>query len=122
MPDDHATPYDAGFYEDQMGLSVQSAHEIVPIVVSHFQARSVVDVGCGVGGWLKAFAENPNKVLDRDQLLNLVLDESVEHLRDPADPTRITDASRPLGRPPAFTIRAPREDRQAPSPTGPCAR
>lgn len=32
-----------------------------------------------------------------DQLLNLVLDESVEHLRDPADPTRITDASRPLG-------------------------
>eukprot|EP00879_Flechtneria_rotunda_P003432 GHRR01003661.1.p1 GENE.GHRR01003661.1~~GHRR01003661.1.p1 ORF type:complete len:100 (+),score=19.22 GHRR01003661.1:157-456(+) len=32
-----------------------------------------------------------------DQLLNLVLDEAVEYLRDPADPMRITDGTRTLG-------------------------
>ena len=32
-----------------------------------------------------------------DQLLNLVLDEGVEYLRDPEDPTKVTDATRPLG-------------------------
>mmetsp|Transcript_4070 Transcript_4070/g.7876 ORF Transcript_4070/g.7876 Transcript_4070/m.7876 type:complete len:101 (-) Transcript_4070:174-476(-) len=32
-----------------------------------------------------------------DQLLNLVLDESVEYLRDPEDPLRLTDQTRTLG-------------------------
>lgn len=32
-----------------------------------------------------------------DQLLNLVLDEAVEHLRDPEDALRITDETRALG-------------------------
>ncbi|KAK3279610.1 Sm-like protein lsm7 [Cymbomonas tetramitiformis] len=32
-----------------------------------------------------------------DQLLNLVLDETTEFLRDPEDPLRITDQTRPLG-------------------------
>lgn len=32
-----------------------------------------------------------------DQLLNLVLDEAVEYLRDPEDPMRVTDATRSLG-------------------------
>ncbi|PSC70391.1 sm LSM7 [Micractinium conductrix] len=32
-----------------------------------------------------------------DQLLNLVLDEAVEYLRDPEDPMRVTDTTRPLG-------------------------
>ena len=32
-----------------------------------------------------------------DQLLNVVLDETVEYLRDPADPSRVTDSSRGLG-------------------------
>ncbi|KAL4433251.1 hypothetical protein ABPG77_003299 [Micractinium sp. CCAP 211/92] len=31
-----------------------------------------------------------------DQLLNLVLDEAVEYLRDPEDPMRVTDATRSL--------------------------
>ena len=32
-----------------------------------------------------------------DQLLNLVLDETVEYLRDPEDPLKITDQTRTLG-------------------------
>ena len=32
-----------------------------------------------------------------DQLLNLVLDEAVELLRDPDDPMKVTDRTRPLG-------------------------
>lgn len=32
-----------------------------------------------------------------DQLLNLVLDESVEYLRDPEDPLKVTDNTRNLG-------------------------
>jgi U6 snRNA-associated Sm-like protein LSm7 len=32
-----------------------------------------------------------------DQLVNIVLDETVEYLRDPCDPYRITDKTRQLG-------------------------
>ncbi|KMZ64215.1 U6 snRNA-associated Sm-like protein LSm7 [Zostera marina] len=32
-----------------------------------------------------------------DQLLNLVLDEAVEYLRDPDDPLKITDVTRRIG-------------------------
>lgn len=32
-----------------------------------------------------------------DQLLNLVLDEATEYLRDPDDPLRVTDQTRALG-------------------------
>ncbi|GFH25860.1 hypothetical protein V8C86DRAFT_2480162 [Haematococcus lacustris] len=32
-----------------------------------------------------------------DQLLNLVLDEALEYLRDPLDPTQLTDKTRSLG-------------------------
>ncbi|KAK2078491.1 hypothetical protein QBZ16_003331 [Prototheca wickerhamii] len=32
-----------------------------------------------------------------DQLLNLVLDETIEYLRDPEDPMRTTEQTRPLG-------------------------
>lgn len=32
-----------------------------------------------------------------DQLLNLVLDEAIEYLRDPDDPLRVTDQTRTLG-------------------------
>eukprot|EP00887_Chlorella_sp_A99_P007399 scaffold2.g7399.t1 len=32
-----------------------------------------------------------------DQLLNLVLDEAVEYLRDPEDPLSVTDQTRSLG-------------------------
>ena len=50
--------YDKRFYEAQQDGSLTSARKIVPIVLSLVPARSVCDVGCGVGTWLKAFEEN----------------------------------------------------------------
>jgi len=57
MPRDTGTrtPYDESFYEGQQDGSVRSAQIVVPIVLSLFPCRSVVDFGCGVGGWLKEF-------------------------------------------------------------------
>ncbi|MDX2265257.1 MAG: methyltransferase domain-containing protein [Hyphomicrobiales bacterium] len=47
--------YTEDFYNTQSGGSIASAETIVPIVMKHFRVTSVVDVGCGVGGWLKSF-------------------------------------------------------------------
>ncbi|HUI20666.1 MAG TPA: methyltransferase domain-containing protein [Methylocella sp.] len=52
------TPYTEAFYEGQQDGSVKSAQVVVPIVLSLFPAHSVVDFGCGVGGWLKEFESN----------------------------------------------------------------
>jgi hypothetical protein len=50
--------YDTNFYSDQQDGSLSSARVVVPLVLSIFDVRSVVDIGCGVGGWLKVFQEN----------------------------------------------------------------
>ncbi|MFO0804946.1 MAG: class I SAM-dependent methyltransferase [Gemmataceae bacterium] len=51
------TPYDAAFYADQSDGSLRSARAVAPLVVELVQPRSVLDVGCGVGTWLRAFHE-----------------------------------------------------------------
>jgi hypothetical protein len=50
--------YDDGFYRSQSDSSYLSALSIVPTVIEMFQVKSVVDVGCGVGTWLRAFNES----------------------------------------------------------------
>ena len=50
--------YSRKFFAHLREGSVGSARALVPIVLDIHPARSVVDVGCGVGGWVKAFAEN----------------------------------------------------------------
>jgi hypothetical protein len=49
------TPYSSSFFATQQEGSVESADIVIPIVLSLFKATSVVDVGCGVGGWLQVF-------------------------------------------------------------------
>jgi cyclopropane fatty-acyl-phospholipid synthase-like methyltransferase len=51
------TFYDDGFYafEDKTGMD--SARVIVPLILQLGSFKSVLDVGCGVGGWLKVFSE-----------------------------------------------------------------
>jgi SAM-dependent methyltransferase len=50
------TPYTAGFYDSKaIRVSAPSAGRIVPIVRSLFPIRSVLDVGCGRGDFLRAF-------------------------------------------------------------------
>jgi SAM-dependent methyltransferase len=53
------TTYTTGFYEMQRNGSLLSARKIVPEVLRLAgNCKSVVDVGCGVGTWLKVFEEN----------------------------------------------------------------
>lgn len=47
--------YSSQFYDSQARGSAMSAEVVVPLVLSLFPARSVIDIGCGVGGWLNAF-------------------------------------------------------------------
>lgn len=47
--------YNRKFYKVHQDRSEQSADIVVPVLLSVFPARSVVDVGCGVGAWLRAF-------------------------------------------------------------------
>ncbi|HRV46873.1 MAG TPA: methyltransferase domain-containing protein [Sedimentisphaerales bacterium] len=49
--------YDRGFYVGQQTSSLESAREVVPIVMDLIQPKTVVDVGCGLGTWLSVFAE-----------------------------------------------------------------
>jgi SAM-dependent methyltransferase len=51
------TAYDAPFFaRHQPGIRA-SARVIVPLVIDALAPQSVVDVGCGTGEWLAAFAE-----------------------------------------------------------------
>jgi 2-polyprenyl-3-methyl-5-hydroxy-6-metoxy-1,4-benzoquinol methylase len=51
------TVYDLDFFEGQAEGSQNSAAIVVPLAMSLMEINSVVDVGCGVGGWLRVFAE-----------------------------------------------------------------
>lgn len=51
------TVYDAAFYDRQIEGSVRSAAAVVQIVMSLARPKSVLDVGCGLGGWLAAFRD-----------------------------------------------------------------
>lgn len=54
-----SNPYDIEFYKRQTGGSSRSAAEVVPIVLRSFpNTRSVVDIGCGTGGWVRQFTES----------------------------------------------------------------
>ena len=50
-------PYDFNFYNGQIHPSYQSAKIIVPFLIKYFNPSSVIDVGCGMGTWLKSFIE-----------------------------------------------------------------
>jgi SAM-dependent methyltransferase len=52
------SPYSKEFYGQMEDKNLISAREVVPFVLEYVQPKSVVDVGCGTGLWLKAFQEN----------------------------------------------------------------
>ena len=51
------TVYNSGFYEGQREGSRKSAQRIVPEIMRMMNVGSVVDVGCGVGTWLRVFQD-----------------------------------------------------------------
>jgi len=50
--------YTRTFYDRRASRAARSADALVPIVAGLMPVRSVVDVGCGDGTWLRAFAEH----------------------------------------------------------------
>lgn len=51
------TNYDRKFYRSFRDLSYSSAREVVPLILRAMSVRSVCDVGCGDGAWLRVFRE-----------------------------------------------------------------
>lgn len=49
--------YPREFYDDLADTALPSARRMVPLVRALMPVASVVDVGCGTGGWLAAFRE-----------------------------------------------------------------
>jgi SAM-dependent methyltransferase len=48
--------YDPGFYAGQKRRSALAAETVAAILCAQLPLSSVLDVGCGLGGWLAAFA------------------------------------------------------------------
>ena len=59
----HISKYSPKFFAQQKIDSYQSAQVVVPLFLNLFPSKSVVDIGCVVGAWLKAFADNGVSVL-----------------------------------------------------------
>lgn len=57
MPSHVNTRYNDFFYETHIDESLNSAREIVPLLIDLIDPTSVIDVGCGRGAWLKVFKE-----------------------------------------------------------------
>jgi SAM-dependent methyltransferase len=49
--------YDERFFSYQQIGSLTSARAVVPLLLAHLPLHSVLDVGCGAGAWLRAYAE-----------------------------------------------------------------
>jgi SAM-dependent methyltransferase len=70
------TLYGNEFFAEFGDSSYRSAAKIVPEVLQYVTVSSVVDFGCGVGTWLRAFADNgvtdlvgvDGQYIDREQL------------------------------------------------------
>lgn len=68
--------YDPTFFDLQTQHSVQSANAAVPAILEVVQPNSMIDVGCGVGAWARAFQDNgvakvagvDGDYVDRDKL------------------------------------------------------
>jgi SAM-dependent methyltransferase len=51
-------PYSEAYYENRQAGVMRSAGVIVPMIMEWVRPASVVDVGCGMGGWLATFARH----------------------------------------------------------------
>ncbi len=130
--------YSRKFFAHLRDGSARSAHALVPIVLDIHPARSMVDVGCGVGGWVKAFADRgvdavgvDGDYVDRKQLLiegsRFVahdLNRELEFRISAAaqnGPLRSRDQSRSRRAPRAGTLRQPCPRSAARSPMSCCS-
>lgn len=54
--------YDDDFYDFLTEHNYTSAKKVAPVVYDIFKPESIVDFGCGVGCWLKAFSDLNSKI------------------------------------------------------------
>lgn len=84
--------YSADFYADQQGGSYRTAQRVLPWLQKFLAARSVLDVGCGVGTWLKVFKE-----MGVDDVLGVDGDYvGAEQLQIPSSQFSAHDLGKPL--------------------------
>jgi SAM-dependent methyltransferase len=50
--------YTTGFFEGHENGALSSAKKVIPLVNAVIKPKSVIDVGCGVGNWLKVWKED----------------------------------------------------------------
>lgn len=43
--------YDIAFYEAETSIALNSAAVVLPDLLSTYEIRSLIDIGCGTGGW-----------------------------------------------------------------------
>jgi SAM-dependent methyltransferase len=87
-----ASTYDHKFFADIDQGSFQSALEIVPLLLKLFPASSVLDVGCGIGSWLKVFEDagvHDYLGIDGDYV-------DLNTLRIPREKFKAADVSKPI--------------------------
>lgn len=58
--------YNDNFHSIHFQNSLNSAKEIVPLFLSYFKPDNVLDVGCGLGTWLKVFEDHKCDVFGID--------------------------------------------------------
>lgn len=58
--------YSPAFYAGQVQGSISSAGRVVPLIIEILHPSSVLDVGCGLGGWLAEFSQAGCRVLGVD--------------------------------------------------------
>ncbi len=90
------SPYDERFYDGQRDSSKLSADVLMPFVLELTGARSVADLGCGVGGWLASAKEHgATRVLGMDgdyvDQRWLRIDPSEFQPRDLTKPVRVDE-------------------------------
>ena len=96
----NATSYDRDFYDAIDEGSLPSARLVVPMVIDLVgRPASVVDVGCGSGAWLRAFAEQ-----GVEDYLGLDGDYVSGSLQIPADHFRAADLAEPVALPRRFDL------------------
>ncbi len=87
-----AHSYSKHFFDEMEVTNLSSARAVVPFVTRLLSPRSVADIGCGRGLWLKAFEEAG--VMDSDGYDGAYVEESI--LAFPQERFHVADLEKPI--------------------------
>lgn len=72
--------YNDNFHNVHFQNSINSAKELIPLFLTYFNPKSVLDIGCGLGTWLSIFEQNKCEIfgIDGDYVKqkDLVIDQN----------------------------------------------